>query len=251
MLIAIVFRHAEKLLVLGSRDKAALSSLLCLRPSQITVLRNAAPDPLTNVAEARCRGGPCHFVFVGHLSSRKGVPELLKALSRPALRSRPWRATLAGGGPVDHFRRLTRDFSIADRVNFPGWIDEAQIAALYLDADVVVLPSHAEGLAMSVLEGLAHGLAVVTTPVGAHSEVVQSEVSGLFVPPGNVDALTAALVRVIDDASLRQRLGAEARQRYLEKFDLRRYAERLSRLHASLLVGSGPVETIAEEQTTQ
>ena len=54
---------------------------------------------------------------------------------------------------------------------------------------MLVLPSHAEGLAMSVLEGLAHGLAVVTTPVGAHAEVIEPERSGLLTPPGDIAAL--------------------------------------------------------------
>ena len=63
-----------------------------------------------------------------------------------------------------------------------------------------MLPSHAEGLAMSVLEGLAHGLAVVATPVGAHAEVIEPEQSGLLTPPGDVAALAASRsIRVIGD----------------------------------------------------
>ena len=74
---------------------------------------------------------------------------------------------------------------------------------------------------MSVLEGLAHGLAVVATPVGAHAEVIEPERSGLLVPPGDVAALAAALARVIGDPALRERLRAGARQRFLERFDVR------------------------------
>ena len=87
---------------------------------------------------------------------------------------------------------------------------------------------------MSVLEGLSHGLAVVTTPVGAHLEVIEPEVSGILVPPGDVTALADALARVIEDESLRSRLARGARNRFLEAFDIRRYAARLERLHADL-----------------
>ena len=164
------------------------------------------PDPQpTNL---RHSDSECRIVFLGTLSERKGVPELIHALGGPALRGRRWRATLAGDGRVEEFRRLASELGIADRIEFLGWVDQAVTRTVCEAADVLVLPSHAEGLAMSILEGLSHGLAVIATPVGAHNEVIEPEVSGLFVPPGNVEALSVALARVIDDPSLRARLGA-------------------------------------------
>jgi glycosyltransferase involved in cell wall biosynthesis len=71
--------------------------------------------------------------------------------------------------------------------------------------------------------------------VGAHTEVVEPEVSGLFVPPGDVEALSATLARVIDDSALRARLGAGARRRFLEKFHVCGYAKQLGNLHAALM----------------
>jgi glycosyltransferase involved in cell wall biosynthesis len=247
-LIRGMFRGAAKVLVLGARDQQALTQVLQLPPGRISVLHNAVPDPRPDDAKAR-PDAACHLVFLGYLSARKGVPELLQALADPALLSRPWRATLAGGGPVDDFRRLAATLGLTERVEFPGWIDQSAAKGLCAGADVLVLPSHAEGLAMAVLEGLSHGLAVIATPVGAHGEVIEPDVSGLLVPPGDVGALADALVRVIDDDALRDRLRAGARRRFLEKFDVRGYADRLSRLHASLLVDCRDVEAIGKEQT--
>jgi glycosyltransferase involved in cell wall biosynthesis len=227
-----------------------LSSLLQLPHHQIAVLPNAVPDPLPDGVLVHHLHRPCHILFLGHVSARKGVPELLQALSSPQLRSRQWRATLAGGGPLAEFRRLAVEFGITERVDFPGWVDQARARALCFDADVLVLPSHAEGLAMSVLEGLSHGLPVITTPVGAHPEVIEPEVSGLLVPPGDVDALAQALLRVIDDGDLRSRLSTGARRRYLEKFDVRGYAERMSQLHASLLPNPRTLAGITHEKTS-
>jgi glycosyltransferase involved in cell wall biosynthesis len=247
-LIATTFRCATKILVLGVRDQGALTRLLELPQDQVTVLHNAVPDPLPDFPKVRYSEGPFHFLFLGRLSARKGVPELLRALASPELRSRQWRATVAGDGPIDEFRRLTNDFGISERVNFPGWLDQSRVGALCSDADVLVLPSHAEGLAMAVLEGLSHGLAVITTPVGAHSEVIEPEVSGILVPPGDVEALTGALVRLIEDKNLCQRLRAGARSRFLEKFDVRAYAERLGQLHMRLLSDPRNVRGIGMEQ---
>jgi len=175
------------------------------------------------------------------------VPELLEALASPALAGLPWRATLAGGGPVEEFRARAAALGLAERVAFPGWIDQAAASALCAGADIMVLPSHAEGLAMSVLEGLAHGLAVVATPVGAHAEVIEPEKSGLLTPPGDVAALAAALARVVGDPALRERLGAGARQRFIDRFDARSYSARLARLHVGLLGGRSPVGGIETE----
>jgi glycosyltransferase involved in cell wall biosynthesis len=254
-LIRGMFRGAARTLVLGSEVQRELVALLQLPPGQVVVLPNAVPEPKRKPEPARHAGGatagaPCHLVFLGYLSARKGVPELLQALASPALIGRPWRATLAGGGPVDEYRRQADALGLGGRIAFPGWLDQNAAAALCADADALVLPSHAEGLAMSVLEGLAHGLAVIATPVGAHAEVIEPELSGLLVPPGDAAALARALARVIDDGALRARLQAGARRRFLEKFNVRSYAERLGNLHAGLLPGRPRLATVGREQTS-
>ena len=233
-LITTMFRRAVVVIVLGRRDLEIVSQSLQLSRDRMIVLQNAVPDPLPRLDRTPRSGRPCHLLFLGYLSARKGVPDLLRALE--TMRHRSWRATLAGGGPIEEFRNLAKHLGIVERLDFPGWLDQDGVRALCADADVLVLPSYAEGLAMSVLEGLSHGLAVITTPVGAHSEVIELEVSGIMVPPGDVPALADALVRVIEDESLRSRLAREARDRFLEGFDVRRYAARLEQLHTDLFV---------------
>jgi len=234
-LIARAFRRAAIIVVLGRRDKEDISQLFEMPRGRIIILHNAVPNPAPLLARTYQSGEPCHLLFLGYLSARKGLPELLRALASLPMTERRWRATLAGGGPIDEFRKLAENLGIVDRLSFLGWVGEAAVEALCTDADILVLPSHAEGLAMAVLEGLSHGLVVITTPVGAHAEVIEPEVSGLFVPPGDVPALADALARVIDDDTLRKRLARGARDRFLAEFDVRRYASRLTQLHAGLL----------------
>jgi glycosyltransferase involved in cell wall biosynthesis len=223
------------IVVLGRRDQKILSQLFRLPGDRIIILHNAVPDPVPRLSRTHHPGEPCHLLFLGYLTERKGVPELLRALASLPMPTRPWRATLAGGGPIDEYRKLANDLGILDRLCFLGWLDEAGVGTLFADADVLVLPSYAEGLAMSVLEGLSYGLTVIATPVGAHAEVIEPEVSGLFVPPGDVPALADALARVINDETLRERLGRGARDRFLAEFDVRGYSSRLAQLHAGLL----------------
>ena len=247
-LVRDMFAAAEQTIVLGTEAERTLRAALELPDAPILVLPNAVPDPHPSKGRGpdAATASTVHLVFLGYLSARKGVPELLEALASPALAALPWRATLAGGGPVDEFRARSAALGLADRVTLPGWIDQPTAAALCAAADILVLPSHAEGLAMSVLEGLAHGLAVVATPVGAHGEVIEPEQCGLLVPPGDIPALAAALTRVVGDPALRERLRTGARLRFLDRFDVRSYSRRLTRLHAQLLGGrrlSGGIET--------
>jgi glycosyltransferase involved in cell wall biosynthesis len=231
--IAAAFRRAETILLLGQNERARLVKLMRLHPEKARVLHNAVPDPCP--ALPKPAGATCQLLFLGYLSARKGVPELLQALASAECRSANWRLALAGDGPVQEFRDLAAELGIAERVEFPGWLDAQAASAACAASDAVVLPSHAEGLAMAVLEGLAHGLAVITTPVGAHAEVIEPGVSGLLVPPGDVAALAQALHNVISDTELRARLQHGARQRYLAGFAIDPYAARLARLHGELL----------------
>jgi glycosyltransferase involved in cell wall biosynthesis len=233
--IATAFLHASAVIVLGQRDREVISQLFKLPTERVIILHNAVPDPLPDVARVDHPSEPCHLLFLGYLSTRKGVPELLRALASLPMTMLPWHATLAGGGPIDEFRKLAEELGVLNKVSFLRWVDEAGVRTLCTHAHVLVLPSHAEGLAMSILEGMSYGLAVVATPVGAHSEVIKSEESGLFVSPGDVPALAGALARVINDESLRRRLGRGGRERFLAEFDVRRYASRLTNLHTRVL----------------
>jgi glycosyltransferase involved in cell wall biosynthesis len=229
-----MFRGAARVVVLGERDKASLQSTLHLDPAKILVMHNAVPDPQACSAPD-VASGPARILFLGYLSDRKGVPELIAALGSPELKRLDWHATLAGGGDAKAYREMAAQHGIDDRIDFPGWLDRAAVEQSCMQAACIVLPSHAEGLAMAVLEGLSHGLAVITTPVGAHAEVIEPEISGLLVPPGDVKALAESLCRVIEDLDLRTRLQQGARRRFLEKFEISAYAKRMSALHSDVL----------------
>lgn len=233
-LVKRMFQRAQKVIVLGQRDREIAVDLLDLPQDRVSVLHNAVPDPGPRPDTA---DRPTTILFLGRLSERKGVPELLTALASPAMLQRRWRAILAGDGPLEEYGRQARDLGIAGRVTMPGWLDVSAVSTLCHDADILVLPSHAEGLAMAVLEGLSHGLAVVTTRVGAHSEVLTDNVSGVFVPVGDAQALTAALVHLIDDPTERARIATGGHAVYEQGFSMNAYMTQLESTYASLTRG--------------
>ncbi len=233
-LVRRLFRRARLCLVLGERDRNFLIDGLGVAPERVVVLPNAVPDP-GPPPDRHHPGEPVRLLFLGHLSARKGVGELLTALARPELRARPWRLDLAGGGEVERFRALAQRLGLGERCRFHGWLSAEAVQERLRAADVLVLPSHAEGQAMALLEAMAHGLAILTTAVGAQGEAVRDGIEALLVPPGDEAAIARTLVRLIDDPALRARLGAAARARHLEGFTIARYAERLAVLYERAL----------------
>src|SRR5206468_805374 len=97
------------------------------------------------------------------------------------------------------------ELGLADRVDVTGWVGAAETDALLAGAHLLLLPSREEGLPMSVLEAIARGIPVVTTPVGAIPDVVQDGVQGLVVEPGDSGALAAAIAELLADEPRRRR----------------------------------------------
>lgn len=227
--IATMFGRARRVIALGRRDAELIERALGVARDRIIVLHNAVPDP---GPPAPRTGEPPMILFLGQLSDRKGVPELLRALATPALKARPWRLVAAGGGPEQaRFSAEAAALGLAERVRFPGWLRQDATWALLREASIFALPSHAEGQAMALLEAMANGLAIVTTPVGAHLEAVSDGVSARIVPPGDVAALARTLATLLDDAALRQELGRAARQVFCERFSVDTYARRLTTIY--------------------
>jgi rhamnosyl/mannosyltransferase len=156
-------------------------------------------------------------LFVGRLVPYKGVDVLLRALPGLAVR-----AVIVGDGPCRaSLEALAAELGVADRVTFAGQVtDEARLDA-YRTADVFVLPSVSpqEAFGMVQIEAMLSGVPVVSTalPTGV-PWVNQHGETGLVVPPGDPEALRAALASLAEAPDLRRTLGAQARTRALATF---------------------------------
>jgi glycosyltransferase involved in cell wall biosynthesis len=211
-----MFEGAARVIVLGRVWDDFIRNRAPAAASRVVVLPNATRTPTTPWVGG---GDSIHILFLGRIGDLKGVPQLGDALSR--MQAMPgWRATIAGDGSVEAARRRAVELGLADRVTIPGWVDSDGVADLIAHADILVLPSFVENLPMSVIEGMGSGLAVVATPVGAVEDIITDGETGLLVPPGDVDALTAALTRLVEDGALRARLGRTARAVHRARLDI-------------------------------
>lgn len=226
------FQNAAACIVLGQYWADLVHEKLGVPRDRITVLMNAVPAP-ARPSPPDFVQHPLHILFLGELGERKGVHILIPALAQ--LKDHPgWRATLAGNGDIETYRQLAVQHGIADRIAFPGWQTPESTARLLESAHVLTLPSLAENLPMAVLEGLASGLVVITTPVGAIPEVVQDDVNGRLVPIGNADALAAAFRQILDDPATAGRYSAAAQATFRDRLSIDSYCQRLGQLYRNV-----------------
>jgi glycosyltransferase involved in cell wall biosynthesis len=161
---------------------------------------------------------------------------LLRALPPLVRRFPRLRCLVVGDGPLDGaLRREAEALGLAGHCRFTG--ARPDVADLLAAVDVVVLPSLSEGLPFVLLEAMAVGKPVVATRVGGNPEVVEDGTTGLLVPPGDADALGAALARLLDDSAAAAAMGGRGQARVRERFTVRAMIEALEALYASLAEG--------------
>lgn len=231
-LLVWVLRRCVRVVVIGNHWRNMVVKELGLDPAQVVLIHNGAPAWVQSERKAS-RGG-CALLMLGELGPRKGTADLIAALATPDLRQSDWTATLAGNGPVDQFRSTIESLGLSDRIHLPGWQSVGEVRTLLGGADIFLLPSHNEGLPMAILEAMAAGVAIITTPVGAIRDAVVDGETGLLVPPGNVPALARAIRKLLDDPPLRERLAVSARARFEQLFTIDRTADAVAALYREL-----------------
>ncbi len=165
---------------------------------------------------------PPRVLFVGGNMQRKGLPTLIRAM--PLVRRAAPDAELCVVGrdtAVGRMQALARAEGVAGAVRFLGLQRQEELVASYAAADVFALPSLTEAFGVALLEAMAAGVPVVGARVGGIPEIVEHERNGLLVVPDVPDALAQAIIRLLQDAALRQRLAAAGLES-VERFSLDR-----------------------------
>jgi glycosyltransferase involved in cell wall biosynthesis len=232
--VARVFRRSHGFVVLSSQWQAFYVTQLALRRDRIHIMINPTNPP--NLVPDRSRRDSVQFLFLGRIGDRKGAFELLDAYRALPARSRAAaRLVFAGDGRVEELRR--RAAEMGPDVVVHNWLDREESNSLLAASDVLVLPSHHEGVPMAILEAMAYGLPVIATPVGGIPDVIQHGREGLLVEVGNRGALTAALARMVAEPALRASLGRGARAT-AESLDVTNYGQRLLEFYQTITANS-------------
>ena len=150
-----------------------------------------------------------HLIVTRNLEPIYDIATALKAFVRVRQQFPQARLTVAGIGPdLATLQAQARELGVEGAVRFAGRIANADIAALYAQADLVLNPSTADNMPISILEALASGVPLVTTDAGGIPDLVQHERSALMVPVGDAPAMAASTVRLLTDRALADTLRA-------------------------------------------
>ena len=207
-------------------------------PLGIQLDRFSGADPEL-VESIRRRYGTPLLLFVGKLRYYKGVSYLLRAvrlLRRE--RSLDVRLVIVGSGPMGKtWQKEAQDLGLSDRVFFAGEVDDTELPAYYHACDLFVLPaSHrSEAFGTVQVEAMAAGKPVIATEVGTGTSWVNRDgETGLVVPARDPSALADAIERLLEDDTLRFRMGERAR-RHARQFSLEKMTERILDLYREVV----------------
>jgi len=228
--------------VLSSQWEEFYATQLGLRRDRIRIMVNPTTPP--SPVPDRSRRDSVQFLFLGRINDAKGAFELLDAYRALSATSRTAaRIVFAGDGRVEELRR--RAAEIGPDVVVHSWLDREECDHLLAASDVLVLPSHHEGVPMAILEAMAYGLPVIATPVGGIPDVIRHGREGLLVEVGNRAALTAALARMVAEPALRMSLGREARAT-AESLDVTNYGQRLLEFYQTITADTSDALDLTE-----
>jgi glycosyltransferase involved in cell wall biosynthesis len=187
---------------------------------------NGVPRPLST-DEPR-------LLCVGRLIPIKGHIVLLRALADARRQVPGLRLDIAGRGPLEPaLRALAKELELEDAVRFLGHVSPVQRAIE--EAAVVVVPSLGEGFGMVALEAMERARPVIAAEIGGLGELVEDGVTGLLVPPGDAEALGAAVMRLAGDLSGAAAMGEAGRRRALDHFLQERCTDRTELLYRAQL----------------
>lgn len=214
---------AAYFIVLSEEWKTFFSPIV--NPSKLRILENGIPVKIRGKKDyANHRA-----VFLGRLATTKGIRELLESIPQIKRAYPDFELFLGGVWEEEELRELAGKQS--QTVHFLGWIDEVQKERILEECSIFVLPTYFEGQPVSLLEAMEAGCAVVASGVGGIPQMVTDGYEGVLISPGSTRSLIEGMKQVLESEIFRKQLGTAARNKILEKYDIRRGIGQLLKIY--------------------
>ena len=218
-LVRMVLRWPQKIILLSEKVRILAATFLGIDrlsviPSNVDVTQFDGNDD-----EPSMKDGIVRVLFVGGVDPfRKGVYDLLDAAAIVVKKNPDVRFVMSGGDSFQEVEKRWRELGLDGYVEFLGWVPEDEKAKVYQLADILVLPSHNEGLPYVVIEALASGLPIIASSVGGIPEVVIHGENGYIIEPGDSHSLAEYILSLAGDRELRRAMSERNRRRAAEHY---------------------------------
>jgi L-malate glycosyltransferase len=179
---------------------------------------------------------PVKLCFIKQHRARYGPDILLRALARASNKLPNLRLTMAGEGEMtDRLVRLTHELGLTGQVDFVGFVDNRQMYAMLEKHHIIMMPSLEEAFGVAALEAAACARPVIASRVGGIPEVVQDGVTGILLPPGDIEALADAIVTLAGDPGRSRAMGLAGYQFVRASYSWEHSLDLMSDLYARVI----------------
>jgi len=181
--------------------------------------------------------GQRKLLYVGRLSYRKGLFEIVDSARDVVKRYPRVKYVLVGSGPLrGKIQKKVIDSGLEINFEFCGEIRDRQIIRKhYQDASIVLIPSYYEGLPMTLVESMACGKAIIATDTNFSKGILRNGVSAILIKPRSAKELADASIRLLSSQELRESLGREARKTAVEKMSLSLNVDKMEKIYANAI----------------
>jgi glycosyltransferase involved in cell wall biosynthesis len=178
--------------------------------------------------------------IASHFDKETGIMELLKAIPLVTKEYKKVIFIFVGGGKEqDSMLKFCQREKLEKYVKLTGYLFNDALIHILHSSDIFTLPSYSEGFPLVILEAMAAGLPIVSTPVGAISEVIENGENGFLVRPGDHEALAEKITCLIKNEGLRRKMGSNNVEKIREKYDLRIVAKIFEKSYQDIVSKKG------------
>ena len=193
--------------------------LLDITPTGITAIYNGLQ--VADFQADKNYEPPFRMLFAGAVGHQKGVDDLLRALAQSNMPASQLTLTVMGSGHVEEMAALAESLGLSDQVRFTGRVSDEEKVGLFKSHHILALPSYAEGQPIAILEGMASGMAILSTTVGSIPEIITNGKNGYLVKPGDVAALDRNIKALADVEACRS-IGMRNAETAVDRYDFPR-----------------------------
>lgn len=220
-----IWQQSDLIIVLSEEWKSQFDKIF--DSEKIVVLNNGIDVEAYSAAISSSENNKDAFLMMGRLEREKGIYDLIKAMSIAVKNNPKIKLFIAGDGEKEKVQDLIKEKGLSDNIKLAGWLNFEDKLNLMKNVSTVILPSHGEGLPMSILEGMAAGKAIISTAVGAIPEVV-SEENGILFQPEDVETLAQIILKCSLNPDLLQSMSEKNIKKIEEQYSMKKMHGKLA-----------------------